>query len=128
VREHLEAMVATTGALIAIADDDMRGAREQADRAYRAAVAAQDMPLLAQASGAAAELAFTLGQPERAAELLGARTVVRGGDDPTDPTAVKLAPLLRAALGTDRYAGAYQAGKALSRPEAIGFLDPAALG
>jgi predicted ATPase/DNA-binding SARP family transcriptional activator/tetratricopeptide (TPR) repeat protein len=128
VREHLEAMVATTGALIAIADDDMRGAREQAGRAYRAAVAAQDMPLLAQASGAAAELAFTLGQPERAAELLGARTVVRGGDDPTDPTAVKLAPLLRAALGTDRYAGAYQAGKALSRPEAIGFLDPAALG
>ncbi len=73
VREHLEAMVAATGALIALADEDVRAAREQAARAYRAAVAAQDMPLLALASGALAELAFALGQPERAAELLGAQ-------------------------------------------------------
>jgi hypothetical protein len=41
---------------------------------------------------------------------------------------VKLAPLLRAALGADRYARAYQAGKELSRPEAIEFLNPSALG
>jgi len=128
VHEHLEAMVAATGALIAIADGDLATAREQVARAYRAAVAAQDMPLLALASGALTELAFTLGQPERAAGLLGARTVVRGGDDPTDPATVKLAPLLRAALGADRYARAYESGKALSRAEAIKFLDPAALG
>ena len=75
-----------------------------------------------------AELAFALGYQERAAELLGARTVVRGVDDPTDPTAVKLAPLLRAALGEDGFAAAYQAGKALSRAEAIERLDPAGLG
>ena len=80
-----------------------RAAREQAARSYRAAVAAQDMPLLALASGSVAELALALGQPERAAELLGASAVVRGGDDPTDPTAVKLMPRLRAALGADRY-------------------------
>jgi predicted ATPase/DNA-binding SARP family transcriptional activator len=128
VREHLEAMVAATGALIAIADDDARTARQEAARAYHSAVAAQDMPLLALASGALAELALVLGQPERAAELLGARIVVRGGDDPTDPTAVKLAPLLRAALGEDRYARAVLAGKALGRAEAIAFLDPAGLG
>jgi predicted ATPase len=127
VREHLEAMVAATGALIAIADDDARTAREEAARAYHSAVAAQDMPLLALASGALAELALALGQPERAAELLGARIAVRGGDDPTDPTAVKLAPLLRAALGEDRYARAVRAGKALGRAEAIAFLDPAGL-
>ena len=128
VREHLEAMVATTGALIAIADKDVRGAREQAVRAYRAAVGAQDMSLLSLASGAVAELAFALGQPGRAAELLGARTVVRGGDDPTDPTALKLAPLLRAALGSDRFEASHATGKALSPAEAIEFLDPAALG
>jgi hypothetical protein len=127
VREHLEAGAATTGALIAIADQDLAGAREQAARAYRAAVSAQDMPLLTLASGAVAEVAFALGQLERAAELLGARTVVRGGDDPTDPTAVKLAPRLRAALGADRYARAYRAGQALSRAEAIERLDPAGL-
>jgi hypothetical protein len=50
--------------------------------------------------------------------------VVRGGDDPTDPTAVKLAPLLRAALGEDRYARAYATGKALTRPAAIESLNP----
>jgi len=126
VRDHLEAMVAATGASIAIADDDVRGAREQVDLAYRSAVAAQDMQLLALASGALAEFALALGQHERAAELLGARTVVRGGDDPTDPATVKLAPRLRVALGADRYARAYEAGKALSRAEAIKFLDPAA--
>jgi predicted ATPase len=128
VRDHLEAMVAATGAMIAIADDDVRGAREQVDLAYRSAVAAQDMQLLALASGALVEFALALGQPERAAELLGARTVVRGGDDPTDPAMVKLAPLLRAALGADRFTRGYASGKALSRPEAIEFLNPAALG
>jgi predicted ATPase/DNA-binding SARP family transcriptional activator len=127
-REHLEAMVAATGARIAIADEDLPRAREQAARAYRAAVGAQDMPLLALASGAAAELALALGKPERAAELLGARTVVRGGDDPTDPTAVKLAPRLRAALGADRYARCHATGQALGRAEAIERLDPAGLG
>ena len=127
VREHLEAGAATTGALIAIADQDLAVAREQAVRAYRAAVSAQDMPLITLASGAVAEVAFALGQLDRAAELLGARTVVRGGDDPTDPTAVKLAPRLRAALGEDRYDRAYRAGQALSRAEAIERLDPAGL-
>ena len=128
VREHLEAGAATTGALIAIADQDLAVAREQAVRAYRAAVSAQDMPLITLASGAVAEVAFALGQLDRAAELLGARTVVRGGDDPTDPTALKLAPLLRAALGTGRYEASYAAGRALSRPAAIERLDPAGLG
>jgi predicted ATPase/DNA-binding SARP family transcriptional activator len=127
MREHLEAGAATTGALIAIADQDLERAREQAVRAYRAAVLAQDMPLLTLASGAVAEVAFALGQLERAAGLLGARTVVRGGDDPTDPTAVKLAPRLRAALGADRYDRVYLAGQALSRAEAIERLDPAGL-
>ena len=127
-RDHLEAMVAATAAQIAVTDDDLQAAREHTARAYRAAVAAQDMPLLALASGPVAELALALGQPERAAELLGARTVVRGGDDPTDPMAVKLVPLLRAALGEERYERALHRGKALSRAEAIERLDPATLG
>jgi predicted ATPase len=127
VRDHLEATVAATGALIAIADGTLAAAREQGARAYRAALAAQDMPLLALATGALAELALALGQPERAAEMLGARTVVRGGDDPTDPSAVKLAPRLRATLGEDCYARCYATGKELTRAEAIEFLDPARL-
>ena len=127
-REHLEAMVAATGARIAIADKDLRAAREQASRSYRAAIGAEDMPLLAQASGTTAELALALGQPERAAELLGAGAVVRGADDPTDPTALQLVPLLRACLGDDRYEACYASGRAGARPDAIERLDPARLG
>ncbi len=126
-REHLEAMVAATGARLALADGDLRAAREQAVRTYRAAVGAHDMPLLAMASGTAAELAFALGAPERAAELLGASAAVRGVDDPSDPTAVKLVPLLHAALGADGYARCRAAGQALGRAEAIERLDPARL-
>jgi predicted ATPase/DNA-binding SARP family transcriptional activator len=127
-REHLEVMIAATGALIAIADRDLPTAREQAVRSYRAAVGAEDRPLLAQASGTTAELALALGQPERAAELLGAGAVVRGADDPTEPTVLQLAPLLRAALGDDRYQDCYAAGRALARQAAIERLDPAGLG
>jgi len=127
-REHLEAMVAATAARIAITDKDLRAAREQAARSYRSAVGAEDMPLLAQASGTTAELALALGQPERAAELLGAGAAVRGADDPTDPTALRLVPLLRALIGDDRYEACYASGRALARPVAIEHLDPAGLG
>jgi predicted ATPase/DNA-binding SARP family transcriptional activator len=126
-RDHLAAMVASTSARIAIADGDLGAAREQAVRSYQEAVRADDMPLLAQASGTAAELALALGHQERAAELLGASTAVRGTDDPTDPTTAKLAPLLRAALGDESYESAYAAGKALGRAKAIERLDPAGL-
>ena len=86
------------------------------------------MPLLAQASGTTAELAMALGQPERAAELLGAGAAVRGADDPTDPTALQLVPLLRAALGDGPYEACYAAGKALDRLAATERLDPSRLG
>jgi predicted ATPase/DNA-binding SARP family transcriptional activator len=128
VREHLEAMVAATGARIAIADKDLRTARQQAVRAYRAAVGAEDRPLLAQASGTTAELALALGRPEQAAEMLGAGAVVRGAEDPTDLTALQLVPLLRAWIGDDRYEACYASGRALARPDAIERLDPAGLG
>ncbi len=127
VRGHLEAMVAATGTRLALAGKDLRGACEQAVRSYRAAVGAEDMPLLAGTSAVVAELAMALGQPELAAELLGAGAAVRGAHDPTDPTVARLAPLLRAGLGDDRYEAAYAAGSALDRPAAIKRLDPARL-
>jgi predicted ATPase/DNA-binding SARP family transcriptional activator len=127
-RGHAEAMVAATGARIALADKDLRRAREQAVRSYVAAVEAEDMPLLAGSSAVLAELAMELGQPERAAELLGAVAAVRGTHDPTDPTAARLGPLLRAALGDDRYEAAYASGSGLDRSAAIDRLNPAALG
>ena len=126
-REHLEAMIAAIGSQIAMADNDMEAAREQAARAYRAAVATKDMPVIAQVCSAVAELALEVGQPERAAELLGAGAAVRGADDPTDPMMARLAPRLRTLLGADRYVRAYETGKALDRQAAVERLDPSLL-
>jgi predicted ATPase/DNA-binding SARP family transcriptional activator len=126
-RAHLEAMIAAIASRMAIADHDMTAAREQAARAYRAAVGTQDMPVIAQVCGAVAELAAALGEPAQAAELLGAGAAVRGADDPTDPVTAQLAPQLRAALGDDSYNTAYENGKALDRHVAIERLDPSLL-
>jgi hypothetical protein len=120
-------MVAATGARIALAGNDLRGAREHAARSYRAAVGTQDLPVLAQVSAVMAELALAIGQPERAAELLGAGAAVRGARDPTDPTELRLGPVLGAALGEDRFQAAYASGSGLDRPAAVECLDPATL-
>ena len=118
-------MVAATGARIAIDDGDLGAAREQAVRAYQAAVARgghADARAGVGHGGRARPGARPAGAGRRAARRGAA---VRGADDPTDPTTAKLAPRLRAALGDDRFARAYAAGKALGRAEAIERLDPA---
>ena len=126
-REHLAAVVAVSGLMIALEDGDLPLARERAARAYQAAMAAQDMPLLAAVAGGMAYLAHALGESERAAELLGACTPVRGGEDATDLMVTKLASQLRAVLGAEDYARAYDRGQALGRAEALALLDPATL-
>jgi predicted ATPase/DNA-binding SARP family transcriptional activator len=126
-RHHLTALVAAAGLMIAIADADLPLARERAATLYGAAVATEDMGLLATMAGALAQLAEALGEPERAAEMLGACAPVRGEEDPTDLMVKLLAPRLRESLGPGGYDRAYAAGMALSRAEALALLDPAAL-
>jgi tetratricopeptide (TPR) repeat protein len=126
-REHLASLAAVSGTMIALEDGDLPLAREHAARAYQAAIAAEDMPLLAAVAGGLAYLAHALGASERAAELLGACAPVRGGEDATELMVTKLGPRLRATLGAEAYARAYDRGKALSRAEAIALLDPARL-
>jgi predicted ATPase/DNA-binding SARP family transcriptional activator len=126
-RHHLVAVVMTAGTMIAITSGDLPLARERAATAYQEGVGSEDMPLVATVAGALANLANDLGQPERAAEMLGARTAVRGGEDASEPALKLLAPRLIDALGADRFASAYDRGKALSRAEAISYLDPANL-
>jgi predicted ATPase/DNA-binding SARP family transcriptional activator len=127
-RHHMMAIVAASRLMIALADGDLPLARERAACMYREAVASEDMPLLASIAGALAHLAQALGQPERAAEMLGACAAVRGTDDPTSLTLTLLGPGLREALGAGAYDRAYAAGTALGRAEAIRRLDPASLG
>jgi len=126
-RHHMAAMAAASGLMIALADADLPLARERAATLYREGRATRDLPLLASIAGALAHLACALGQPERAARMLGACSGVRGGEDPTDLLVTGLQALLREALGPDAYDHAYAAGTTLSRAEALALLDPAAL-
>jgi predicted ATPase/DNA-binding SARP family transcriptional activator len=126
-RHHLAVMVAAAGLMIALADADLPLARERATALYREGGATRDLSRLASTAGALAHLANALGRPERAAEMLGACVVVRGGEDPTDPLVTRLEARLRETLGPGGYDQAYAGGTALSRAEALALLDPAAL-
>jgi hypothetical protein len=83
------------------------------------------MPLLAIAATACVELALARGNPARAAELLGAATVVRGGEDLTSVQFRCAAERLRADLGDAEFEACYNRGRALPRDSALPFLDPA---
>jgi predicted ATPase/DNA-binding SARP family transcriptional activator len=123
-REHMAATVGASSLMIALADDDLPLAAEHASSAYQAARATGDMPLVAMVAGLLAHLANALGQPERAAQTLGACTPVRGGEDAADPMMTELQSVLQADLGPEEYARAYERGKQMSRAEALAFLDP----
>jgi len=124
---HILAVVAAPALMIALADADLPLARQEAATLYREGVASDDMPLVASIASAIAQLAYSVGQPELAAKMLGACAAVRGGEDPTEPMVTLLAPRLTDALGPGGYDRAYRAGTALSRAEAIALLDPAPL-
>jgi predicted ATPase/DNA-binding SARP family transcriptional activator len=126
-RHHMVAVAAASGLKIALADGNVPLAGERAATMYQEAIAADDMPLLASVGGTLAHLARALGQPARAAEMLGACAVVRGGEDPTDLAVTQLGSMLREDLGAEGYSRAYAAGKARGRAEARELLDPATL-
>jgi len=126
-RHHLAVMVAAAGLMIALADADVPLAREHATTLYREGGATPDLTRFASTAGVLAHLASALGQPARAAGMLGASAAVRGGEDPTDPLVTRLKAPLQEALGAGAYDRAYAAGAALSRAEALALLDPAAL-
>jgi hypothetical protein len=123
-RHPMVAAVTTAGLMIAVADDDLPLARERATTLYRACAEADEVTLVASVAGALAQLALALGQPDRAARMVGAGTAVRGAADPTDPLIALLRSRLQQVLGEDAYDQAYAAGAELSRAEAFALLDP----
>jgi predicted ATPase/DNA-binding SARP family transcriptional activator len=127
VRHHVQALMEALGVVIAVADGDLALARERAAIAYGAGVESRDMPLLASVAWALTDLAIAAGQPERGARMLGAAATVRGAEDPAEPVIAHLTARLREALGDERCASAYAAGRQMDRAEAIKHLDPAQL-
>jgi len=67
-----------------------------------------------------------LGRPADAAEVLGAAARLRGSPDHGDPIIRDLTDRLRTRLGAG-FDGAFDGGRLLDRPGAIGRINPAVL-
>ncbi|MHA3702170.1 BTAD domain-containing putative transcriptional regulator [Jatrophihabitans sp. YIM 134969] len=92
--------------------------------AYVAGVGTKDMPVLAGVGRAVAVWLQHTGQPVPAATALGASEVLHGRLDATDPRVQELIGLLRADLGDDGFAAAFETGRQLPRDAAAEALDP----
>jgi hypothetical protein len=103
---------------------DLAEAGVQLQRAYQAAVAARDMPIVAWVGVTAAEVAARRGEPVAAAEILGACVALRGGEDATALDVARLTTRLRDALGDGLFAAAYERGRAMERGAALARLTP----
>jgi predicted ATPase/DNA-binding SARP family transcriptional activator len=128
VWHHLNTIVYSTGAMVALADGDPALARERAAVARETSVTAADMPLIASVALVAAEIAAAVGDQPRAAQLLAATAVIRGADDPTATEVRSLSERLRLALGDETFAESQARGAELSRAEALALLDSALTG
>ena len=121
---HVRAILLAGSLRIAVDDGELATAATVAREAMAAAIGTRDLPIVASVGVALAELAAAGGDHVRAAGLLGAAACVRGADDPTAREIVRLSGVLRAELGTARYAALYAESKALDRDAAIERLAP----
>lgn len=100
----------------AVAEGDVPQAREWLAQARAAVDGAPDTEVLAALAAAMAEVA---GEPERAAELLGAAAGLRGAETCGDPDAVRAERAARARLSPEAYREAFERGRCL-RSAAVG--------
>jgi hypothetical protein len=82
------------------------------------------MPIVAAVGIAVADWECRRGRPGSAAEILGAAAQLAGSDDPTNLDVRRITGQLRAALGADRFAAAYDRGRRLERDAAVARVDP----
>jgi predicted ATPase/DNA-binding SARP family transcriptional activator len=93
-------------------------ARAPLAAAVHAAVASQDMPVVADTAQALGALALSTGDPVAAARLLGIAVTLRGAADEGSPDVHRIREGAAAALG-GAYADAFEGGAALSRDAAL---------
>ncbi len=123
---HGRAIAMASVAQLYVEDDDLEAGSRFLRPAYPIAVSTRDQPIIAMVGVAVAALAAGLGCAQHAATVLGACSVLRGGDDVTEPMQRRIADRLRAELG-ERFEVCFAAGKALSHEDAQGAVDPALL-
>ncbi|RSM64941.1 transcriptional regulator [Actinoplanes sp. ATCC 53533] len=125
---QFRAMTRSTQALIEGAAGNLLAARELHQGAVELAASSQDSPVMAQVLVGAADYAMRVGEPARAALLLGAADAVRGAPDRSMPDTDRIAGLARAALGDECYEQAYRSGGSITMataPEATGLSGEA---
>jgi predicted ATPase/DNA-binding SARP family transcriptional activator len=125
--DHGQALVSSVRASLCLKRGDAAGAEVALARAYAAAVQSRDMPILAMVAVTAAGLAEFYGRHQDVALMLGAAARLRGAHDRTDPHIHAMAGRIRAALGEDVFAEAYQTGWQLESKTASAQVDPARL-
>src|SRR5690606_37966277 len=124
---QFQVLVGVGQAHVALARDDLSTAESYLPTALATAHRLTDMPVLARTAVALAELWLRRGSPERAAAVLGASEVLRGGPDLLSADLDRLATAARAALGAAAYEAAYARGRSCDRTRALAMLalDPA---
>ena len=107
---QFRAMTRSTQALIEGAAGNLVAARDLHQGAVAMAADSRDSPVMAQILVGVADYAMRVGEPARAAMLLGAADAVRGAPDRSMPDTDRIAGLARAALGDAGYEQAYRSG------------------
>ena len=108
---QMRAVAATGLGYLATAEGDLDAARRWHTEAVAAARASADAPVIAVTLTGLADLALHEGDPERAAELLGASFGIRGATDRSVKDEERIAGRARSVLGGARYDEAYQRGQ-----------------
>jgi predicted ATPase/DNA-binding winged helix-turn-helix (wHTH) protein len=124
ITQQLGAVAATGLGYLAAAEGDLETARDWHARAYENARASADAPVIAEALGGLADLALRAGNPERAAELLGAGVAIRGTPDRSVVDEKRVADQARSVLGAAGYGAAYQRGQRVTMDTLAAFAAP----
>jgi len=93
-----------------VAEGDLAAARRRLAEALDTAVSSMDAPIVAQVLIAAADMYLQVGEPGRAATLLGAISAILGLPGPALPDWGRITAAARDALGPAGYAAGYGAG------------------
>ncbi|MEU8801201.1 BTAD domain-containing putative transcriptional regulator [Spirillospora sp. NPDC048819] len=115
-------LLETARGQMAIDRGDPDAARRHLRRALTLATDGPDMPIAAVTGYAVARLRAG-GDPEAAAEVLGAASVLRGAPDAHNPDVILVTRLLRRALGEHAHRAAHARGGRLDVAGALALLD-----
>ncbi|WP_433462909.1 BTAD domain-containing putative transcriptional regulator [Spirillospora sp. CA-128828] len=108
---HFRAMVLCARAQLDMAIGAMGEATARLDEALRCAVRTRDYPIVSQVLAGHAERARVLGDPVRAAELLGTADALRGTRDLSLADSLAIEAATRADLGEEPFTTAYTRGQ-----------------